>query len=271
MCLHFQCLHLETKQYRDGSIDSDIPMNALAEMLNCRFFLAAQANPHIVPFFYNSKGDVGRPSRWSSGVRDDSWRGGFLLSALEMYLKNDMRSKFHFLNDLEVALDFTSTMMTQQTYSGSTTIVPQVCLRDYLVLFADQTTDDMIRYFQGGSVATYQHVAMLKLHYKIVHSLDECLASLEFDDAPNEPPRRRRSQIYKQKSLKAMPSPGGLHFGKLESKNKQLLASDTASSASTVSDGYMSDDEHEKGGFDGVECAFGPDRRPSFFSEGKGS
>ncbi|KAL3774223.1 hypothetical protein ACHAW5_003374 [Stephanodiscus triporus] len=83
--------------FRDGSIDSDIPTTGLAEMLNCRFFLAAQANPHIVPFFYNSKGDVGRPSRWSSGVREDSWRGGFLLSALEMYLKNDMRSKFHFL------------------------------------------------------------------------------------------------------------------------------------------------------------------------------
>jgi len=40
-----------------------------------------------------------------------------------MNLKNDMRSKFHFLNDLEVAVGFTSTMMTQ-VYSGSTTIVP---------------------------------------------------------------------------------------------------------------------------------------------------
>ena len=64
-------------------------------------------------------------------MRDDSWRGGFLLSALEMYLKNDMRSKMNLLNDLEVAIGFTSTMMTQQTYSGTTTIVPQVCLLDY--------------------------------------------------------------------------------------------------------------------------------------------
>jgi len=137
------------EEYRDGSIDSDIPTNGLAEMLNCRFFLASQANPHIVPFFFESKGDVGRPSRWSSGKRDDSWRGGFLLAALEMYLKNDMISKFHFLNDLEVAVGFTSTMMTQ-TYSGTTTIVPQVCLRDFLVLFADQSIDDMKRYFQGN-------------------------------------------------------------------------------------------------------------------------
>jgi hypothetical protein len=49
-----------------------------------------------------------------------------------MYLKNDMRSKFVLLNDLEVAIGFTSTMMTQATYSGTTTIVPQVCLVDYL-------------------------------------------------------------------------------------------------------------------------------------------
>ena len=130
--VHVQSSADET--YRDGSIDSDIPTSGLAEMLNCRFFLAAQANPHIVPFFYNSKGDVGRPSRWSSGQRDDSWRGGFLLSALEMYLKNDMRSKFHFLNDVDVAVGFTSTMMTQTTYSGTTTIVPDTCLKDYFLV-----------------------------------------------------------------------------------------------------------------------------------------
>mmetsp|Transcript_18046 Transcript_18046/g.43383 ORF Transcript_18046/g.43383 Transcript_18046/m.43383 type:complete len:938 (+) Transcript_18046:216-3029(+) len=262
------------EEYRDGSIDSDIPTNGLAEMLNCRFFLAAQANPHIVPFFYNSKGDVGRPSRWSSGTRDDSWRGGFLLSALEMYLKNDMRSKFHFLNDLEVALGFTSTMMTQ-TYSGTTTIVPQVVLKDFFLLFADQSIDDMKRYFQGGSVAAYQHMAMLKLHYKIAHALDECLASLEFDEAPNEPPRRRRSQLYKEKSLRVMLSPaGGVHFTQLASKNNQSSInqiSETTSSASTVSDGCISDDELEQGGFDGVQCAFGPGRRPPSFSERKES
>ncbi|KAL7542401.1 hypothetical protein ACHAXR_013404 [Thalassiosira sp. AJA248-18] len=268
-----------SEEYRDGSIDSDIPTNGLAEMLNCRFFLAAQANPHIVPFFFDNKGDVGRPSRWSSGMRDDSWRGGFLLSALVMYLLNDMRSKFHFLNDLEVALGFTSTMMTQ-IYSGTTTIVPQVCVKDFFLasvkvficiresnvtLFSDQSTDDMIRYFQGGAVAAYQHVGMLKLHYKIAHALDECLASLEFDEAPNDPPRRRRAQLLKQKSTKA--TNGGLHFTMLETKSKKQLPSDTTSPDSTVSDGYMSDDEYEKGGFDGIECAFGPRRRSSFFSE----
>lgn len=233
----------QAEEYRDGSIDSDIPVNGLAEMLNCRFFLAAQANPHIVPFFYNSKGDVGRPSRWSSGMRDDSWRGGFLLAALEMYLKNDMRSKFHFLNDLEVALGFTSTMMTQ-TYSGTTTIVPQVCLRDFIQLFGDQTLEDMNRYFQGGSVAAYQHVQMMRLHYRLAHALDECLALLELDETPKQsvmPPRRRRSQLMlKQRSQKVVSTtPGGsLHFTVLDT---EITPSSTATE----------DDEMENGGFDG--------------------
>lgn len=118
----------------DGSIQQDLPTKGLAEMLNCQFFIAAQCNPHIVPFFFNPKGGVGMPSRWSSGTQEDryvqtrrlqcsilaypnilriSWRGGFLLAALEMYLKNDMKAKFVFLKDVEASIGFTSTMLTQ--------------------------------------------------------------------------------------------------------------------------------------------------------------
>jgi predicted acylesterase/phospholipase RssA len=116
--------------YWDGSIEQDIPTSGLAEMLNCQFFVAAQCNPHIVPFFYNCRGGVGRPSRWSGGNREDAWRGGFLLSALELYLKSDMRAKFQFLHDIEAAVGFTGTMMIQ-LFEGSTTIVPQVSFIDY--------------------------------------------------------------------------------------------------------------------------------------------
>ena len=49
----------------------------------------------------------------------------------------------------------------------------------------------MKRYFQRGSVAAYQHVTMLKLHYKIAHALDECLPTLEeLDESPQDRPQR---------------------------------------------------------------------------------
>lgn len=52
------------------------------------------------------------------------------MTALEMYLKNDMRAKFRFLDELEAAVGFTSTMFHQE-FGGSTTIVPQVSFWDY--------------------------------------------------------------------------------------------------------------------------------------------
>jgi hypothetical protein len=63
-------------------------------------------------------------------MQETSWRGGFLLTAVEMYLKNHMKAKLKFLNELEAAVGFTSTMLTQE-FGGSTTIIPQVSFWDY--------------------------------------------------------------------------------------------------------------------------------------------
>ena len=71
-------------------------------------------------------------------MRDDSWRGGFLLAALEMYLKNDMRSKFHFLNDLEVR----QKMYCAYTYLINLFVFPQGRPRIYF--YHDDS--DVLRY-----------------------------------------------------------------------------------------------------------------------------
>jgi hypothetical protein len=38
---------------------------------------------------------------------------------------------------------------------------------------------DLYRYFQAGSVAAYEHTAMIKLHYSLVDVLDDCIHRLE--------------------------------------------------------------------------------------------
>ena len=37
----------------------------------------------------------------------------------------------------------------------------------------------MYRVFQGGSIAAYEHVAMIKAHYRIADTLDYCLDALQ--------------------------------------------------------------------------------------------
>ncbi|GKY96140.1 hypothetical protein MPSEU_000574000 [Mayamaea pseudoterrestris] len=162
----------------DGSIQQDIPTQGLSEMLNCQFFIASQCNPHIIPFFFNSKGGVGRPSRWSSGKQETSYRGGFLLSALEMYLKTDMKAKMSFLNQMDAAVGPVKTMFIQR-FLGSTTIVPSVRPMDYTKLFTDPKEADLDHCFQAGAVAAYGHIPMIKLHYMIADAIEMCVAQLE--------------------------------------------------------------------------------------------
>jgi len=107
-----------------------------------------------------------------------------------MFLKNDMKAKFVFLNEIEAAVGFTATMLTQE-FVGSTTIVPQVSFWDYFRLFRDPRNEELYDYFQKGAVAAYEHIAMIKLHYSIADVLDECVALLEDD-----PSRRKRRSCF---------------------------------------------------------------------------
>ncbi|GFH57906.1 hypothetical protein CTEN210_14382 [Chaetoceros tenuissimus] len=244
--------------YWDGSIDQDIPTSGLAEMFNCQFFLTAQCNPHVVPFFHSSKGCVGQPSRWVRGQGDKAWRGGFLLAAVELYLKNDMRSKFHFLNDMEAAVGFTSTMMTQ-IFHGSTTIVPNISVSDYFCLFSNPTQPYLEKCFQVGKVAAFKHCEMMKLHYSISNALDECLAILENEDDSTTRTRRRVCQLakmqYFQEMNKLEDAKSQLQNGKAYALNTSNLPQDLSLHEQSSSHSLSTHSTHveDEFGFEGVQ------------------
>ena len=74
-------------KWKDGSLRTDIPLRALNLHFNVNFSIVSQVNPHINIFFFSSRGTVGRPVTHRRGK---GWRGGFLGSALEQYLKLDL-------------------------------------------------------------------------------------------------------------------------------------------------------------------------------------
>lgn len=74
-------------KWKDGSLRTDIPLRALNLHFNVNFSIVSQVNPHINIFFFSSRGTVGRPVTHRKGK---GWRGGFLGSALEQYLKLDL-------------------------------------------------------------------------------------------------------------------------------------------------------------------------------------
>lgn len=225
--------------YWDGSIERDIPVDGLAEMFNCGYFIVCQTNPHVVPFFYNCKGAVGRPSRWSSGMQEDSWRGGFVLAALEMYLKNDMKGKMKFLRDVEAGVSFTSSMMVQE-FEGSTTIVPQVSFFDYFRLFCDPTLEEIYHYYQTGAVAAYEHLSLIKLHYKLADLMDECISLLQ-DDCSQQKLTRRSKMLIPIDKMRLRGGSGTV----IETDDTDILNSTTVSPVHSDENDNSSNDDGE--------------------------
>jgi TAG lipase/steryl ester hydrolase/phospholipase A2/LPA acyltransferase len=41
---------IRNRRWRDGSLESDLPMMLLKELFNVNHFVVSQANPHIAPF-----------------------------------------------------------------------------------------------------------------------------------------------------------------------------------------------------------------------------
>lgn len=89
----------------------DIPLGSLHTQFNCNFSIVSQTNPHIHLFFFAPRGSVGRPvaNRKGKGAQSSlpwhgesspsaGWRGGFILSALESYIKLDLSKHFKVRN-----------------------------------------------------------------------------------------------------------------------------------------------------------------------------
>ena len=81
------------------SLRTDIPLKALNLHFGVTFPIVSQVNPHINAFFYASKGTVGRPVTHRKGR---GWRGGYLGSATETWIKLELEKFLKILRHLEL-------------------------------------------------------------------------------------------------------------------------------------------------------------------------
>ncbi len=141
-------------KWKDGSLRTDIPLSALNMYFNVTYSIVSQANPHVKLWFYSPRGSVGRPTTHRKGL---GWRGGFLGSALEQFLKHDMFKWLRVLRDLELlprpaGQDWSSVFL--QKFEGSVTIWPKTQLSDFRHILSDPTPARLRRMILFGERAT---------------------------------------------------------------------------------------------------------------------
>ncbi|EJD53793.1 patatin-domain-containing protein [Auricularia subglabra TFB-10046 SS5] len=149
-------------KFRDGSLRVDIPLQSLNLLFNVNFPIVSQVNPHVHLFFFAPRGSVGRPVAHRKGK---GWRGGFILSAAEQYLKLDLTKNFKVIRDLELlpqllGQDWSSVFL--QRFDGVVTIWPKTRIRDWFHILSDPDHQELERMMRVGQSGAWPKLHMIE-------------------------------------------------------------------------------------------------------------
>ncbi|TAQ85725.1 hypothetical protein B7494_g5959 [Chlorociboria aeruginascens] len=154
-------------KWKDGSLRTDIPLKALNLHFNVNFSIVSQVNPHINLFFFSSRGSVGQPVTHRRGR---GWRGGFLGSATEQYLKLDLNKWLKVLRHLELlprplGQDWSEIWLQQ--FSGTITIWPRSVISDFWRILSDPNAKQLARMLHVGQQSAFPKLAFLANRMKV--------------------------------------------------------------------------------------------------------
>jgi predicted acylesterase/phospholipase RssA len=154
-------------KWKDGSLRTDIPLKALNLHFNVRFSIVSQVNPHINLFFFSSRGTVGRPVTHRRGR---GWRGGFLGSAIEQYIKLDLNKWLKVLRHLELlprpmGQDWSEIWL--QRFSGTITIWPKSIPSDFFYILSDPTPQRLARMIHVGQQSAFPKLKFIANRAKL--------------------------------------------------------------------------------------------------------
>jgi len=154
-------------RFKDGSLRVDVPIQSLNLLFNVNYPIVSQLNPHIHLFWFAPRGSPGKPVAHRKGK---GWRGGFLLSAAEQYLKLELTKNFKVIRDLElmpqiVGQEWSSVFL--QRFDGAVTIHPRTRAKDFLRMLTDPDRLNMQRMIHAGELATWPTLHMIENRFRL--------------------------------------------------------------------------------------------------------
>lgn len=166
-------------KWRDGSLRTDIPVDALNTYYNVTFSVVSQVNPHISLFFFAAKGTVGRPvavpRRKTHRGRFASLRGGFVATALEHLYKLEIKKWLQMVKTLDLLPNFLEQDWLNiwlQNFLGSVTVWPRNRLADFLYILLDPTQEQLRQLILKGERCMYPRLLFIKHRQAIERAVD---------------------------------------------------------------------------------------------------
>lgn len=160
-------------KWKDGSLRTDIPIKALNMQFNVNFTIVSQVNPHINLFFFSSRGSVGSPVTHRRGR---GWRGGYLGSATEQYLKLDLNKWLKVLRHLELLprpLGQDWSQIWLQQFVGTITIWPRSVPSDFIHILDDPNNARLARMIHEGQQSAFPKLKFIANRLKVERLVEQ--------------------------------------------------------------------------------------------------
>lgn len=155
----------------DGSVHSDLPIPALAEMFNATHFIVSQVNPHVIPFI--PQGDI-FPGKDVPQIMHLETRHGcslFRAAKLEVLRRMEFLSSFKPLDPAMKRLAF----VMNQHYYGDINILPEIKQETFRCVLNNPTPDFMIQACLAGERATWPRLGRIRNHCAVEYALETAM------------------------------------------------------------------------------------------------
>lgn len=148
----------------DGSMENDLPVRSLTEMLNVNFFIVSQVNIHIAPFLFNDL-----KMNWKQKIAKKSLQ----------FVKKELLFRMQQMKNLGLYPKWLSlfNMILSQQYHGDVTIVPRFQMNDYFSLFTNPSPSFVRDCVVRGEKALWPNLALIKNAIRIEKLLDKIITS----------------------------------------------------------------------------------------------
>lgn len=160
-------------KWKDGSLRTDIPIKALNLHFNVNFTIVSQVNPHINLFFFSSRGSVGQPVTHRKGR---GWRGGYLGSATEQYIKLDLTKWLKVLRHLELLprpLGQDWSQLWLQQFGGTITIWPKSIASDFVHILSDPDPPRLARMIHEGQQSVFPKLKFIANRLRVERQVEK--------------------------------------------------------------------------------------------------
>lgn len=180
--------YIPSRQWVDGSIKNDLPIQRLARIYGVNHSIVSQTNPHVLPFL--SRAEASRKT-FGSYLKDMVVsNASYNVSQVLDFTKNRISNR-----GLALLVDKAQSVVSQH-YQGDINIVPPRQPMNAFRVLSNASPEDVARYIHSGETSTWPKLEMIRNATTISRTIDQCLGSLKVEE-------ERELQEYSQNQVSA--------------------------------------------------------------------